>query len=65
VEEAGVEIEFLPPYSPTLNRIEILWQRVKHLWLPLKVHHSFNALRRELSLVLNGIGSEYLIDFDH
>jgi transposase len=31
-----VEIEFLPPYSPALNRIEILWQRVKHLWLPLR-----------------------------
>jgi transposase len=64
-KKQGVEIEFLPPYSPTLNRIEILWQRVKHLWLPLKAYHSFNALRRELSLVLNGIGSKYLVDFDH
>jgi len=64
-KKRGVAIEFLPPYSPTLNRIEILWHRVKYLWLPLKAYHSFNALRRELCLVLNGIGSKYLIDFDH
>ena len=61
----GVSIEFLPPYSPKLNRIEILWQRIKQVWLPLKAYTSFTALRRELFLVLNGIGTKYRINFVH
>ena len=60
-----VTVEFLPPYSPTLNRIETLWQRIKYTWLPLKAYQSFKAIRRELYLVLNGIGSKYAIDFAH
>lgn len=32
--EQGLELEFLPAYSPELNRIEILWKKLKHFWLP-------------------------------
>lgn len=55
----GLTIEFLPPYSPQLNPIEIIWRKVKYLWLPLKAWYSFAALRRELFIVLNDIGSKY------
>lgn len=30
----GLTLLFLPPYSPELNRIEILWRFCKHYWLP-------------------------------
>jgi transposase len=31
LEEAGVEVRFLPPYSPDLNPIEKMWSKVKAL----------------------------------
>ena len=62
-KRVGLTIEFLPPYSPELNPIEIVWRMLKYLWLPLKAWYSFDSLRRELFLVLNGIGSEYQISF--
>lgn len=30
LEEAGVEVCFLPPYSPDLNPIELMWSKVKN-----------------------------------
>ena len=31
LEQAGVEVRFLPPYSPDLNPIELMWSKVKNL----------------------------------
>ena len=31
VEEAGCTLLFLPPYSPDLNPIELVWSWIKHL----------------------------------
>jgi transposase len=31
IEEAGCELWFLPPYSPDLNPIEMMWSKVKQL----------------------------------
>ena len=28
----GLYLYYLPPYSPELNRIEILWKHAKHFW---------------------------------
>ena len=30
----GLIIKYLPPYSPELNLIEILWRFMKYYWLP-------------------------------
>ena len=30
LEEQGVEVRFLPPYSPDLNPIEMMWSKVKN-----------------------------------
>jgi transposase len=32
-------IKYLPPYSPELNLIEILWRRIKYTWLPFSSIH--------------------------
>jgi transposase len=37
---------FLPPYSPELNRIEILWKKMKYEWLPFKSFSLMNSSRR-------------------
>jgi transposase len=36
VESAGLEIWFLPPYSPDLNPIEKMWSKVKSILRKLK-----------------------------
>lgn len=49
-EESDLLIYFLPPYSPELNLIEILWRRIKYQWLPFDVYLCFqiskNVCRR-------------------
>jgi transposase len=62
-KKKNVFLEYLTPYSPQLNRIEILWRRVKYHWLPLEAFQSMKSLRRHLFAVLNRIGTEYRITF--
>lgn len=59
----GLTIEFIAPYSPELNLIEILWRKVKYEWLPLSSYGSFEALKENLFHVLGNIGKEYKIAF--
>lgn len=59
----GIRLEFLPPYSPELNPIEMVWKQMKHYWLRLSAFESFAHLRAEVYRVLNAIGSEYRISF--
>lgn len=59
----GVVLHFLPPYSPELNRIEILWRRVKYHWLPLTGLASYDLLKQAVLDVLAGVGSIYRINF--
>ena len=57
-EGRGLFLYFLPPYSPELNRIELLWKKIKHEWLPLKAWKDWKTFRHEMQLVLDGIGSK-------
>lgn len=56
-------IFFLPPYSPELNIIEILWRRIKYNWLPYDSYSSFQNLSENLNYVLNKFGTKYDIKF--
>lgn len=62
-EEAGLYLLFLPPYSPELNLIEVLWRKLKYEWLPLSAYGSFKDLTEELESTLKVIGSKYLLSF--
>lgn len=59
----GVGLHSIPPYSPELNRIEILWRKIKYQWLPPKAYLSFTHLKTELQAILNQFGSKYKITF--
>lgn len=62
LEEKGLRFHFLPPYSPELNRIEILWRKMKHEWLPFQ---SFTPAELEdaISNIASGFGTEYKLTF--
>ena len=59
----GLMIKYLPPYSPELNLIEILWRRIKYTWLPFSAYECLNALNEALEAILSHVGSEYQITF--
>ena len=56
-------VYFLPPYSPELNLIEILWRRIKYQWLSFDAYLCFQNLKERLSYVLNNFGNKYDIIF--
>jgi transposase len=62
-EEQDVYIFFLPPYSPELNLIEILWRRIKYQWLSFDAYLCFQNLKERLFDVLQNIGIKYDIIF--
>ena len=62
--QRGLIIKYLPPYSPELNLIEILWRFIKYYWLPCSAYMSFQCLRQALEDILIRFGTDYVIDFD-
>lgn len=62
-KEKDLYIFFLPPYSPELNLIEILWRRIKYQWIPFDAYIGFQNLKERLSYILNNVGTKYDIKF--
>jgi transposase len=52
-QELGVELLFLPPYSPNLNLIERLWKLVKKECLYSKYYKNFTLFSRAIMHFLN------------
>ncbi|MEM7553040.1 MAG: IS630 family transposase [Cyanobacteria bacterium P01_A01_bin.84] len=59
----GLEIFFLPTYSPHLNIIEILWRFIKYKWLEVNAYDSFSNLVEAVEKIIINFGSEYTINF--
>ena len=62
-EERGLFIKKLPPYSPELNLIEILWRFIKYKWLPFSAYNSLKDLADEIENILKNIGRKFRINF--
>lgn len=62
-QEQGVEIFYLPPYSPHLNKIETLWRKCKYEWLLPQDFSSWKSLTTKLSQIFADFGSEFTINF--
>ena len=60
----GLTLHFLPPYSPELNKIEILWHRCKHYWVRPEDYESDQTLLERLEYVLKKVGTEYTVTFE-
>jgi hypothetical protein len=61
---AGLTLLFLPPYSPELNRIEILWRFCKHYWLRPEAYQTPQTLLQHVADLLLAIGTpQYQITF--
>jgi len=57
--EHGIELLFLPSYSPNLNLIERLWKFVKRKVLYSKYYESFALFKTAIDNCLYNVGSKY------
>lgn len=62
-KEQGVLLYFIPPYSPELNLIEILWRHIKYHWLDLSAYKDFDKLCEKVKEILDAYGEKYQITF--
>ena len=53
---------FVPPYSPELNMIEILWKQAKHHWREF-VTWTKDTLCENVRELLDGYGTKFQINF--
>jgi transposase len=60
----GLIIKYLPPYSPELNLIEILWRFMKYYWVPFSAYMSLHALLQAIEDILQRFGTDYIIAFE-
>ena len=53
----GIELLYLPPYSPNLNLIERLWKLVKKRCLTNRYYENFEKFRAAIDVCLNDLNS--------
>jgi len=62
-KEKNLHIDYLPPYSPELNLIEILWRFIKYPWVENTAFDNVQALTANIENILIQIGIKYNITF--
>jgi transposase len=62
-EARGLVLFYLPPYSPHLNIIEILWRMLKYLWLKPEDYAEEQLLFYKTTLALAALGTSLRINF--
>lgn len=53
LEAAGIELFYLPPYSPELNLIEPMWRHIKHEQMPVRSHKTADELKTAVEAALH------------
>ena len=57
IESVGARLEFLPPYSPDWNPIELCWSKIKTVLRTAKAH-TFEALRDALDDAFGSVAKQ-------
>lgn len=63
-ESLGIELLYLPPYSPNLNLIERLWKFVKKKCLYAKYYEDFTQFSSAISECLEDANVKYKEELD-
>ena len=61
--ERGIIIFELPPYSPQLNLIEILWRFIKYQWIEIDADETWKTFVASIDNILKEVGKNYVINF--
>lgn len=57
IESVGARLEYLPPYSPDLNPIELCWSKIKTVLRTAKAH-TFEALVEALADAFSSVAKQ-------
>jgi transposase len=63
----GLTLLYLPPYSPQLNIIEILWKFMKYYWIEYTAYLSYDNLLKYVKKIFANYGTkegQYYINFN-
>src|SRR2546425_1176794 len=60
----GLIMKYVPPYSPELNLIEILWRFMKYYWITFFAYMSLPCLLQAAEDILQRVGTDYSIAFE-
>ena len=64
-EDCGINVIFLPPYSPDLNPIELFWSKIKSFLRNAK-SRTFDSLCKSINLAFNSVNiSNFSSWFSH
>jgi transposase len=61
-ERQNLYLYYLPPYSPELNRIEILWKQAKYFWRRFR-YLAGDSLRDEVRSIMENYGKAFTVNF--
>lgn len=61
-ERLGLYLYYLPPYSPELNHIEILWKQAKYFWRSFR-YLKGDSLRDEVRFIMENYGKAFTVNF--
>lgn len=59
----GLTLLYLPPYSPELNIIEILWRFIKYHWIEMSAFQGYLNMKEYVQRMLSEYGVKRVIDF--
>ena len=62
-QQRGLFLFFLPPYSPHLNIVEVLWRKLKYQWLRPQDYLETDALFYQVRQALAAVGTLLQINF--
>ncbi len=61
-QQQGLYLYYLPPYSPELNRIEILWKQAKYFWRSLR-YLVGDSLGDEVRYIMKNYRKAFTVNF--
>ncbi len=61
-QQKGLYLYYLPPYSPELNRIEVLWKQAKYFWRKF-LNLTADCLVDEVRSIMENYGKKFTINF--
>ena len=62
-ERKNLYLFFIPPYSPHLNLIEILWRNIKYKWLKPKHYKNRSTMKKAIFNIIRNYGNSFSIQF--
>lgn len=62
-QKQNLFFQFLPPYCSELNKIEVLWHHLKHIWLKLEDYKTKESLKVAVDEILSKVKIKYTITF--